>query len=229
MYTSIKYDILKSMKKKILLLPLLSIALVGCSFEDLMFWKKKDNEQSEKEKEQEQEQTQDEPKNYKTLTIETFGDGLDEFLNDAGHVSDCLDEFTNYLKNQSTANLITSVAIENLHGREWDDNLYLQFGSGQQAIGSLDINFANKVYKVDAKVLCYSKTFIPGGQTEPITNVDSWSHFSINGKDNALSYDESRGIEVFTFSNDISTGTNTVTLASSMGRVLMKEFTIYYL
>ncbi len=220
------------MKKKILLLPLLSLTLSGCSFEDLMFWKKKDQDTDQKDtsKEDEEKTEPEEQKNYKTCTIKTYGEEFDEIFNDGGKISDKIDQFTTYLQNQSsTYNSISTFEVNNLFAREWNNDLYLQFGSGSNAIGELNIVFSSNVYKVEAKVLCYSKTFIPAGQTDPITNVDSWSHFSINGKDNELSYDEEKGIEIFTFENEINSGTKTISLASSMGRVLMTEFTVYYL
>ena len=226
------------MKKKLLFIPLFGMLLAGCSFDDLMFWKKSNTDTNQTNKEdQKPKEGEKEPENpegegqegLKSFVIKTYGTDFDGILNDGGHISDRSDEFTTFLVNQSSSyNAITSVETENLHAREWNGDLYLQYGSGAEAIGYLTLNFTNKVYKIEAKVLCYSKTFIPGGQTEPITNVDSWSHFSINGSDNELSYDEEKGIEIFTFPYELTSGTNSITFASSMGRVLMKEFKIFY-
>lgn len=228
------------MKKKLLFIPLFGMLLAGCSIEDLMFWKKKDDQGQTSQDSAitgddhsggpKDDDTQGkEQEGLKEFDIKTYGNDFDDIFNDGGHIADKETEFTEYLKNQvASVNAIKSVSSDNLHAREWNNDLYLQFGSGSNAIGTLDIVFTSNVSKVEAEVLCYSKTFTPNGQTEPVMNVDSWSHFSINGKDNELSFDEEKGIEIMTFTNTFETPTKTIQLASSMGRVLLKQFKIYY-
>lgn len=226
------------MKKKILLLPLLSLVLAGCSFEDLMFWKKKDQdtdqkEDSEKENDPGKETEPDDPgtvdpelQTY-TATISTSGTEFATAFSAGSHFDtdekkeNLKDYFDNQLEYQ---NLITSISCDNLHSQKFNSVTYWQFGSGS-GVGTFTWNSDVKIYSVEATVLCYAKY----DDYHEIYNIDSWSHFLIGDVDQDLTYDTQEGTKIpeeVLVSKSYNSGTKSFTLGSQYGRVFVRELKI---
>ena len=223
------------MKKKLLFIPLVGMLLAGCSIDDLMFWKQKQDEQGQKDEKSSgnpDETGKDEGKDQGeelvgkeyTATIQTSGSGFATKFSAGSHFdnSDKQTSLKGYLDSQlQYINLIKTISCTNLHSQSWDNQTYLQFGSGS-GVGGLSIESDVKIYKVSVKVLCYAKY----DSYHQITNVDSWSHFHINEQDNDMTYDGNTNPSVMSFENTFESGINTLNLVSQYGRVFLKEMTI---
>ena len=218
------------MKKNILLIPLLATLMCGCTVNNLMFWKSKQEEQSQNDQNSSGNtdnndgnpsgQTQE----GHTVTIQTSGTDFVSRFSAGSHIDTDAKQtaLKEYFQSQlQNTDLIKSVACTNLHSQEWDNNTYLQFGSGTGS-GAIAIESNLKIYKVSVKVLCFAKY----DSYHEITNIDSWSHFLINDQDNDMTYDGQSNPSVMSFENTFESGVNTFTLASKDGRVFLKEMTI---
>ena len=222
------------MKKKILLLPLLALTLSGCSFEDLMFWKKKDEEANQKDgdkKDTDPGETDpgevDPDLETYEATVMTSGSDFASNFSSGSHfdTETKISQFKTYLDDQlEYQHLITSISCDNLHSQAYESTTYWQFGSSNGA-GSFTWQSDVKIYKVEATVLCFAKY----DSYHQIYNIDSWAHFKIDDVDQDLTYDTEESTklpEEVTFSKSYSSGTKSFTLESQYGRVFVKQLKI---
>ena len=197
------------MKKKILLLPLLSLALCGCSFEDLMFWKTKDQDTDQKESEKQNEEKETTPetpvtpgetenlKNPFTTTINFYGDSLpnewtapgvsmDSTLLSCQTQNERLNNLTNAQLEKS--GLLTELFFTKINTAWYDSSdLVIQIGTGNPSKDSFNSGTfiwtsSKKIYKVDVTAQCYTKP-------EGTTDVDAHLQIDAGAKGTDKNYD----------------------------------------
>jgi len=235
------------MKKNILLVLLSAALLSSCEFDITLqrFFSKKDDKSGQQQPEGENNQNsqenpgennnsngnngqqnspQDIPENGYTATILTSGSSFASKFSVNSHfdTEKKQEELKSFLSSQlQYSGLIDTISCTNLHVQSFDNETYLQFGSGT-GVGGLAITSQVKIYKVQVKVLCYAKYDDYHG----ITNIDSWSHFFINDEEKDLTYDGKTNPSVVTFEKSFESGVDTFTLASQYGRVYLKEMSV---
>lgn len=224
------------MKKKLLFIPLACLLLTGCSFENLMFWKKNEgNQQSQKEKEEEI--TPEPPVTGETYseTVYFYGSYIQDIGTTAGVSIDSSQSsgqakaalLQNDIISQmdsSKSGLLTELYAINVHTGDYPDGegAIVQIGSGNPAKdnfndGSLKWTSSNKITKVEVTAECYNK--LP-------YSFDTTSCISISGTSFALKSEEEETPSFKTFSKEFNGDTKTFTLAAVDGRVFLKAVTV---
>ena len=164
------------MKKKILFVPLLGMLLAGCSFEDLMFWQKKDEESKEKQQENpgktDDGGKEEETTGSVTKTVNFYGSYLPSEWKAQGVGMNCeLDSCSTQnskLRNCTSgqvgdASLLSELFFTCLNTAPYDDNsLVIAIGTGDPTgnkykSGTFVWTSSKKIVKVDVTAQCYYK------------------------------------------------------------------------
>ena len=239
------------MKKKILLLPLLAFILSGCSFEDLMFWKKKEDNPGQKQETPSGNENLDNLKNPFTTTINFYGDSLpSEWTSTGLHMDSTVEAYSSdnsklvkvATDQVNNSNLLSELFFKNNHLGKYDDSgMILQIGSGNPApdkqtfqSGTFVWTSIKKIYKVDVTAQCYTKEL---GATDSSAHLkieagekgtDTAENRPINSKvTNDLSFAAGEsGPEYKSYSNTYPKGVERFSLTSLDGRVFLKSITI---
>ena len=210
------------MKKKLLLIPLLSLALCGCSFEDLIFWKSKDDESGQKQEVDNREK--------RSATI-SFCD--EDFANitsgQAGYVfSDHPEVISEYCTSKAGGDdYLKSFAFENLNTASYKSTLYLSVGTGYYANDKFKqgkINWSSKkeIYSVEIKVKAYSK--LDNGGSTDIQSV-AW----IENESVSLSCESTADPESKVKSVVLPKGSKQFTIKSTGSRVFLEYLKITWI
>lgn len=103
------------------------------------------------------------------------------------------------------------------------DELYVSLGSSSSD-GSMTWKSTIKILKVEITVKNYYKTYSYGDVSG--VSVDNYAHFILDNTDYSLELTNSIVPEPKTFSKTYDNGTNSFTIASLNGRVLIESFSI---
>jgi len=218
------------MKKKILLFPLLSLALCGCTVQDLMFWKKKDegtNQKDDESKKEEQQEQETENRNKRTVTISFCDEGFSSITSgESGYVfSDHLGVLEGYCTTKAGGeDYLSSFEFENLNTAAYGGVLYLCVGTGYYANskfkqGSFTWTSKKEIYEVEMKVKAYSK--LDNGGSTDIQSV-AW----IDNESVSLNCESTANPESKIKSVKYSNGTKQFTLKSTGSRVMLEYLKI---
>lgn len=236
------------MKKNLLLLLLSSSLLVGCDFKLFNSNSKPDNTNQNTEDHKDEQHTDDggntgddtggnteteekeELLQEYTATIKTsgtdltsnFGDRVQFDNSNYSHNGESLmeyfDGFLEYL------DLIKSLTFTGyVQTLDADLGSHLCLGSSKNS-GSMTWTSIVKIYKVQFTVVNYYKSYSYTGNSG--ITVDNNAHFLIDSDDHSLELAAGVTPVYSTFSKEYSEGTSSFTIASSGGRVLIKEMTI---
>ncbi len=188
------------------------------------------NEKPEGGEEGGNEQQPETHENEYTATISTYGSEISDFATSAGVQVDTdlssgagnATKLTNCLKAQlEHAECLTSTWFEKINTAEWDEKCIVQIGTGNPSKsnfnpGTFKWNSSVKIYRVEITAQCYAK---------PPYSEDSDSKLKIdNGASQALKSGEE--LDFQTVSKDYENGTNSFTIQSVDGRVLLKALKI---
>ena len=237
------------MKKKLLFIPLFGLLLAGCSFEDLMFWKKKDDDSSQKEGDKDPGDSDPEIKTT-TKTINFYGDYMDSNWKAPGVSMDSTldscktqnERLLGVVNNQvSDTSLLSELYFTKLNTGWYDatqTSLVLQLGGGSGdnfTSGTLTWTSTKKIYKGDVEAQYYTKT---GGATESSAylnieagdkGTDAWKERPIENsqtKDRNFAPEEGETLTYKTCTNSYTEGITRFRLTSLDGRMFLKSLTI---
>ena len=242
------------MKKKLLFIPLIGMLLAGCSFEDLMFWKKKEDGSSGKEPENPGEKGDDNPTTGSvTKTINFYGSYLPSEWTNPGNVMDStllskktqndkLVKLTNSQVNDTSC--LSELFFTNLNTAFYDsNNIVIQIGLGNPAkgdfiSGTFVWTSAKKITKVEVTGQCYYKTegatdsaahmkIEAGGKGEDVTKDNDYQRPITDPVTADMDFTVKEETPTYkTYTNEYSEGVNRFCLTSLGGRVLLKSLTI---
>ena len=243
------------MKKNILLILLSATLLSGCELDisiQRFFGLIKEEPKEQQKEEENNENSQENQENNEnsgeeqhggeeeqkpsagqkyTVKISTSGTAISGLATSAGVQVDTnlssgaanSEKLTNCLKSQvQFEECISSAYFEKINTAVWDKVCMIQIGTGNPVKdnfnpGTFKINSKAKIYNVAIEAQCYSKEL---GAT------DSSAHLKVNNEDFSLEVAENEDLEFKTFTKEFSEGTNSLSLVSSGGRVLLKSLTI---
>ena len=227
------------MKKKLLFLPLIALFISGCSFKDLMFWKKKDESSQKDDSKDEgkqsggeedqggkeeggEEQREDIGEQEYTATVLTSGSDFASCFSSGSHFDQKEAELKEYFDDQlEYYDLITSVECSLVDSFKWNGETYMKIGTGSGA-GEFVWHSDVKIYKVEATVLCYANY-----DTYHKVNIyDSWSHAVLSGDDFDLTYDGESDPLPTVISKEFSEGVKSFKLENKDGRIFVKDLKI---
>ena len=241
------------MKKKLLFVPLIGMLLAGCSFEDLMFWKKKDADTDQKGGDEGGGDSGGETGAKTTKTINLYGSYLPEEWTNTGVVMNSKllscktqnERMVNTVKNQVNNTSFMSEIFFTALNTAWYDsnNLIVQVGTGNPAKDSFESGTfiwtsTKKIYKVEVTGQCYVKTqgatdsnahmTIEAGEVGVPDPEDEYARPIANGTTEDMSFVVGSGEtpEYKTFTNEYDEGINRFCLTSLGGRMLLKSLTI---
>lgn len=206
------------MKKKLLFIPLFGMLLAGCFFEDLMFWKKKDDKQQTPV-------SSEEKRDEYTAIIETSGSKFEEAFTTRTQFVDetssgkLKDYFVKFINDDS---YITSVSCKSSQSIDYKDTRLLQIGSSSNT-GSIEIVSETALIKsVEVIALSYAKY----DDTNKIWRVDAESHFVIDEVDETLDVDAEGMPTEKVVRSEYVDGTSRIVLSQHSGRVFVKQIQI---
>jgi len=165
------------MKKKLLFLPLVGLLLSACSFEDLMFWKKKEdstpqNQEGSSDDDGGEGEGDGSSTNHVTKTINFFGSYLPNDWKSSGVSMDSTllscstqnEKLINATKTQvNDSNLLSDLFFKKLNTAVYDSSgLIIQIGTGNPAksnfsSGVFTWTSSKKITKVEVTAQCYAK------------------------------------------------------------------------
>ena len=219
------------MKKKILLLPILSLALCGCTIQDLMFWKKKDEDSNQKDndesKKEEQPEEETDNRNKRTVTISFCDDAFKIITSgEAGYVfADHPESINEYVSSKAGGDdYLSGFEFENLNTAVYKSVLYLCVGTGYYANskfkeGSFTWTSKKDIYDIEIKVKAYSK-LDSGGSTD-IQSV-AW----IDNESVSLNCESTADPESKVKSVKYANGTKQFTVKATGSRVMLEYLKI---
>ena len=239
------------MKKKLLFVPLFGMLLAGCSFEDLMFWKKKDDGSSEKEPENPGEKGDDDATTGSvTKTINFYGSYLSSEWTASGVSMDSTllscktqnERLVNSTNSQvNSASLLSELFFTKLNTAQYDENgLIIQIGTGNPAkdnfkSGTFIWTSSKKITKVEVTAQCYTKSQ-GSTDTDAQLKIEAGTKGTDEGYDRPIesstTADMSLAVEAEetptykTFTHEYSDGIDRFCLTSLGGRVFLKSLTI---
>ena len=177
-------------------------------------------------------QQQPEVENEYVATISTSGSAISDFATSPGvQVDTDLSsganngtKLTNCLKAQlEHEECLSSTWFSKINTAEWDDECIVQIGTGNPAkdnfnVGTFRWNSTAKIYKVEITAMCYAK---------PPYSEDSDAKIKIDADSaQALKASTDESVEFETLAKEYENGTNTFTIQSIDGRVLLKSLKI---
>ena len=188
------------------------------------------NNQPEGEEQGGNEQQPETPEGEYTATISTYGSEISSFATNAGVQVDTdlssgannAQKLTNCLKAQlKYEECLTSTWFQKINTAEWDSKCIVQIGTGNYAKdsfnpGTFTWNSTAKIYKVEVTAQCYAK---------PSYSEDSEAKLKIDN-DAAQALKVGEELEFQTITKDYENGTNSFSIHSVDGRVLLKSLKI---
>lgn len=233
------------MKKKLLFFPLLGLMLSGCSVDDLMFWKQKEDETKENKETPSQQENQSKPADGQgtntdggsgdkpvqgefSATILTSGSVFAEAFTDRTQFTGNTgaEKLETYLKSQlSNKSYLTEFSCDTSQAITYKDTRILQIGSSS-ANGFFTWTSQNVlIYSVEATVMTYTKY----DTTNEIWRTDTETHFKIDEVDEALTVNDSNEPVEHIVKKDYEDGTTQFTLAQTGGRAFVKQIKITWI